>query len=294
MFREVIAGVDGKSTGRDAAALGRKLAGREGRLTLVNVHGDDSAYRHERIDLPAVESQEALELLARERAAADVDAEIETIEASSVGAGLHAAVKAHGADLLVVGSCSRSYAGRVLLGDDMRAAVDGAPSAVAVAPRGYNEHPMPIARIGVAYNGSPESGDALALAREIAEQQHAAISVLTVVAIPTYSFGTMAAVDWSGVIEGMLADARERIALLEGVDGRAISGIAVEELARFGAEVDLLVVGSRGYGPLHRAVFGSTSAQLTRNAACPLVIVRRAAAEPADADPPALTGVASK
>ena len=45
------------------------------------------------------------------------------------------------------------------------------------------------------------------------------------------------------------------------------------ELLAFGDEVDLLIVGSRGHGPLRRLVLGSTSLQLTREARCPLLIV---------------------
>ena len=37
----------------------------------------------------------------------------------------------------------------------------------------------------------------------------------------------------------------------------------------------LLVVGSRGYGPLRRVLLGSVSTQLVRSAACPLVVTPR-------------------
>ena len=40
--------------------------------------------------------------------------------------------------------------------------------------------------------------------------------------------------------------------------------------------LDLLVVGSRGYGPLSRLVHGSTSQQLARSARCPLLVLTRA------------------
>jgi hypothetical protein len=41
--------------------------------------------------------------------------------------------------------------------------------------------------------------------------------------------------------------------------------------------VDLLVVGSRGYGPLGRLIHGSTSLQLARSARCPLLVLPKAA-----------------
>ena len=69
---------------------------------------------------------------------------------------------------------------------------------------------------------------------------------------------------------------------LPGVEGHAIYGLAGEELARFGDEVDLLVVGSRGYGPLRRLVLGSTSDFLRRHAHGPLLVLPRAALKSGD------------
>ena len=54
------------------------------------------------------------------------------------------------------------------------------------------------------------------------------------------------------------------------------TAIAVEELAAFGDRVDLLVVGSRGYGPVRRLVLGSTSGELARDARCALLVLPRA------------------
>jgi nucleotide-binding universal stress UspA family protein len=56
---------------------------------------------------------------------------------------------------------------------------------------------------------------------------------------------------------------------LEGVEGRVAFGVAAQALVAFGDEVDLLVVGSRGHGPVRRLILGSTSMQLAREARCP-------------------------
>ena len=45
----------------------------------------------------------------------------------------------------------------------------------------------------------------------------------------------------------------------------------------YGQSIDLLVVGSRGYGPLGRLMHGSTSTKLARIARCPLLVLTRAA-----------------
>jgi nucleotide-binding universal stress UspA family protein len=52
-----------------------------------------------------------------------------------------------------------------------------------------------------------------------------------------------------------------------------------EELAAFGEELDLLVVGSRGYGPVKRLVIGSTSDYLERHARCSLLVLPRVAGD---------------
>ena len=40
-------------------------------------------------------------------------------------------------------------------------------------------------------------------------------------------------------------------------------------------DADLLVCGSRGYGPLRRVLLGGVSSRLLRRAACPLLVVPR-------------------
>jgi len=64
-----------------------------------------------------------------------------------------------------------------------------------------------------------------------------------------------------------------------GVEGHAVYGLAGEELAAFGDQVDILVVGSRGYGPVKRLVLGSTSDYLERHARCSLLVLPRVAGE---------------
>ena len=47
----------------------------------------------------------------------------------------------------------------------------------------------------------------------------------------------------------------------------------------YSASLDLLIVGSRDYGPIGRLVHGSTSQQLARMARCPLLVLTRSARE---------------
>jgi nucleotide-binding universal stress UspA family protein len=278
MFENVLVGVDGRSNGRDAIALASGLIDPEGKLTLAHVHSGE--LRPSRAISPALvrEEREASEkLLEQERAAAGADGELASIVAMSPGAGLHRRAEEQNADLLVVGSCSHSALGRAMLGDDTRAALNGAPCAVAIAARGYAERPAPIAKVGVAYNGSQESRAALAVARKLAAQTQASLHALQVVAITSYAYTGIVAPDLGETIEEMLKEADDQLKALGDVEGRAVYGLTGEELAAFGDEVDILLVGSRSYGPLRRLVLGSTSDYLERHARCSLVVLPRVA-----------------
>ena len=276
MFKNVLVGVDGRPTGRDAIALAARLLDPQGKLTLAHVHSDLLSPLH--AAAPGMiegERKASHELLERERADTGLGADLISVAALSPGGGLHEQAEEMQADLLVVGSSSRSAFGRVMVGDDTRAALNGAPCAVAMAARGYAEHPIPFAKIGVGYNDSPESVAALALAREVAEPTRASIHVLQVVPIASYAYG--GAVPLGAFVEEMLDDANKNVAELPDVEGRAVSGLPGEELAGFGDQVDLLVVGSRGYGPFKRLVLGSTTMFLERHARSSLLVLPRVA-----------------
>ena len=76
-------------------------------------------------------------------------------------------------------------------------------------------------------------------------------------------------------IDLMITEAKARMSRLADVAGHAVYGLAGEELAAFGKDVDLLIVGSRSYGPVRRLVLGSTSDYLERNARCSLLVLPR-------------------
>ena len=207
-------------------------------------------------------------MLERERDAIGVVADLTGMFAPSVGSGLQQLGADCGADLLVVGSSSRGPAGRVLAGDDARGTVSGAACPVAVAPHAYAKRSDEIKAIGVAYDGGAEAAAALAVARELAAAHRARLLALTVVArVP-------GAVRRVRILEQA---ARDSLRQLEGVEGRVAVGAPPDELVAFGDELDLLVVGSRGRGPLRRLILGSTSLHLTREARCPLLVIPRSA-----------------
>lgn len=290
MFKNVLVGVEGGPHGRDAIVLATRLVQPAGKLTLVNVFsGSTRPIDAVTPGMVKEDREHAHKVLTDERTAASVEAEMLIVDAMTAGEGLHLAAEETEADLLVVGSCRRGPFKRVLLGDDTRASLNGAPCAVAIAPAGYSESVAPFATIGVAYDGSPESLAALEEAKELAAPTHAAIRALQVVSVSYYEYMGMMAPAGGGIDE-LVKQADGQMKALPGVEGHAEYGLAGEELAAFSGEVDLLIVGSRNYGPARRMMVGSTSNYLQRHARGPLLILPRGTVH---AKVPALEGTAA-
>jgi nucleotide-binding universal stress UspA family protein len=276
MFKRILVGVNDGDGGRDAIALAKLLLTDGGELTLAHIYqGDARLWRGASADYDAAEYERARELLQAARTDSGVEAHLRWRGSPSAGRGLHELAEHIGAHLVVVGSSRRGLLGRVLLGDDTRAALNGAPCAVAIAPAGYSRHPVLMREIGIGYDGSPESEHALRVARGLAAEHRAKLSAFEAVSVPSGALTVpIPDGDW---LESVVESAHERVAALDDVEPHAVYGQAAEELAVFSASLDLLVVGSRGYGPLGRLVHGSTSQQLARTARCPLLVMTRAA-----------------
>lgn len=278
MFRNVLVGVDGSPNARDAIALAGVLAEPGASITLAHVHsGPQTPSRLSNRVLHGFYEgarEDSLRLLEAQREATGIDAELITT-AGSVGQGLHTLAEERDADLLVVGSCSRGRVGRVVIGDHTRGSLNGAPCAVAIAPHGYGAGPVELENVGVGYDFNTESHAALAVARDVAARHDAHVSALHVVAQPIGAYASPMPSDWGQILEEERQHAADRLHVLETVDASAIYGAPFEELAAFGDHVDLLVVGSRSYGPLKRLVFGSTSSHLTGHAHCALLVIPR-------------------
>jgi nucleotide-binding universal stress UspA family protein len=248
MYADVVVGIDGTDAGRDALALGETLVPRSARLTLAHVRvlqalglcGDNGA-------CGAGTHKDSIEMLSAERSRAAAAAEILSVLAPDVGSGLRDVAESRGADLLVVGSSRGAAIGRVLAGDDTRAALHGAPCAVAVAPRGYRTCVKPLEVIGVAGDGSAQSRAALTRARALSLQTGARVIARHVIA----------------------GDAEVR------------AGPSGEQLAAFSETVDVLICGSRDNGIVRRVALGSTSKYLSRHCACPLIITTALVQKPA-------------
>ncbi len=195
---------------------------------------------------------------------------------------IQALVSEYGAVAAVVGSTTHGAIGRVLAGNTAAGLLHDTACPVAVAPRGYRAGA--IATIGVAYDASHESQNALTAAVGIALETGASIRVITVLEpphlMPLYgSPGFLTFPDYEQRRRDAAQETADRAlgSIPHGVSATAEvnEGGVVQVLATSWTELDLLLCGSRGYGPLHAVAGGSVARGLSHRAACPLVIVPR-------------------
>lgn len=277
MFDKIIVGVDELSGGRDAITLARELAGGTGEIAFAHVYIESPLpARGSPGVFAAGEDRRSMELLKAVRAETGIDAVLHPVASPFVGRGLHELAERIHADLLVVGSSHHGLLGRVFQGDAMRAALNAAPCAVAIAPLGFAQRSAVLGEIGVGYDGSPESRNALAVARALAAPRGARVSVFEAVTPPPRGYADPRHRD-PFELEAEVDRTRERLAALGDVEAHAAYGDPAEELALYGASVDLLIIGSRGYGPVARLIHGNTSLALARSARCPLLVLPRSA-----------------
>jgi nucleotide-binding universal stress UspA family protein len=283
MFEKLLVGVDGRPGGRDAIVLAQRLAAPSTRIVLAHVYTDPALGFGDGVAL-ADERDRAQRLLTGERLAIGVNAETVVSNYGSPGRGLHYLARTEHADGLVIGCSHRGSIGRLLIGDDTRAALHGAPCAVAVAPRGYARSDHEWQRIGVADDGSPDSRRALEAARGLAVGGSCQIVARSVVTLqPAADDG--APVSWTEPTEQAILAERERLAAVDDVVGDVAYGEPQAQLVEFAREVDVLVVGSRGLGPIDRALVGSISTHLAGRVSCPLLVLGPKVSWPAPGGP---------
>ena len=180
------------------------------------------------------------------------------------------------AGLIVVGSSHRGDIGRVLPGSTAVRLLQGGPSAVAVAPRGYAEGDGRFLVLGLAYDGSPEARAALGCAIELGERLEATMRVVTVDPPAPLTAGTPD--ERRDFYERQLAEAMEAIPKSIRPAGKLEHGdpiaVIVKEAER---GIDLLLLGSRGYGPVRRVFAGAVSAGVLERAPCPVLVLPRPA-----------------
>jgi nucleotide-binding universal stress UspA family protein len=283
----IAVGVDTHPEGRDAVVLGRTIAAVTGaELMLVAVHPDPLVVLPEELNWESVERQ-AAETLRKARDSWAPGARMVVECDLSVPRALDRIVRREHRDLLVVGSSRHASEGRVRIGKRTRQLLSGFKSALAIAPRGMHDKPTPqLRRIGVGFDGGGESDAALALAGSIARAAGAELHLCSVVddrlpLIPWPVGSTNpAATRWEETVLAEMDALRDF-----GLSGARATGASArtevhrgrpaDALLKLSEAVDLLVIGSRRWGPVARLLLGSTGEALAHDAACPLLVVPR-------------------
>lgn len=196
----------------------------------------------------------------------------------SSGRKLHEEATARQAEIVVVGSSHRGDPGHTAAGKVLGRLLRGGSAPVAVAPRGYADEDVgPPRVIGVAFDDSAESHRALEFAGRLARSADAALRVITV-----YDGGLPAHQPEPGVVtqRAWMQEALHRTVADLPSELRAEPRFLVGAVAHVLAEqselgVDLMVMGSRGYGPVRSFWLGSVSESLISISPRPLVITPR-------------------
>lgn len=244
MYRQILVGYDGHDASRDALTLARGLASIDGAeiiLASTLENLDPLATPAAAYERAFAEVEERISASAR-RILGDIPFKLLTVGGVSAPRALHEFAEEVSADVIVIGSTHRGRLGRVLPGSVGERLLHGAPCAVLVAPSGFADRDsFAIAAIGVGYDGRTESSHARDVAAALASELGAKLETITVA---------------------------------------AGEGDPAEVLAERSHGLDLLVVGSRGYGPVRHALIGNVSGLVLRVSASPVLVVPRSAAAP--------------
>jgi nucleotide-binding universal stress UspA family protein len=235
---------------------------------------------------------EALDALAGELASESA-VECRKLQGTSAARALHEAAEAEDAGLLVVGSHRRGPKGKIGTGSTAARLLPGAPCPVAVVPRAWSARGA-IATVGVAANDSEEARQALRGAHALARAAGATLRVITVVepGLSLYAKTEPRTAERPGKdvtsVEGearLEAEERLRAAVAELGDDvpssvDAFIGDPAEVLIERSEQLDLLVCGSRGYGPLRAVMLGSVTRRVASEARCPVIVLARGIKSP--------------
>lgn len=285
--RAIVIAYDDSPGAHDALALGRALAVALEATPIVAtvvVYPDHLIDAEER-QRTAVRQTARLLAAATERIR-DLEPETAVLVDDSRAHALHELAEDRRPIALVLGSSHRAALGRVFLGSVGQSLLPGASCAIAVAPRDYaRAAPGPIRRIGVGLNGSRESWSAFSAATSLAERLDANVTAVAVAEPPRYGYGSAVAVLTATEYESaekrraseVLDEAVQRVPASVSMNRLLLGGMADSGLEQASQDLDLLIVGSRGYGPLRRVFLGGVTARLMHRVACPLLVLTRGA-----------------
>jgi nucleotide-binding universal stress UspA family protein len=283
--QKIVVGYDGRPQAHDAIAVGVALArATNAPLVLAGAYGPDHDLSAEELEARGLEVGEELNR-ARRDLPSDLPFPVELVPVPgpSAPAALQDLAELEHPRALVLGSCHRGTVGRILIGSVAERLLNGSPCPVIVAPRGFAQRSGDeLRRVCVGFDARAEGWTALQRAAQVAAASGAELRLVMVLppltgtpTMPMYPAETMAERRRRAEIE--LDRAVKSVARRVQPEGRLLRGSPAQVLADQAADADLLVTGSRGYGPLRRVLIGSVSTPLMRSAPCPVMVVPRTA-----------------
>ena len=286
--RPIIAGWDGGDHGQDALALAAVLARIDGSQVIAAhaYHCPPPAYPMPEDYANALHAAADAQVRGIPRHILEgVRFDARKMPGRSPARALHELAVAEKASLVVLGSTHHGAVGRVILGTVADRLLNGAPCPIAIAPRGYSSHAAERLRVvAVGFDGSPDSAAAVTTAATTAQRAGATLRIVAIVEpIGKKLLGAAASLledvmhverDWLtdrlGAVRSELpSDLEPEIDIHD--------GDPAHELIKAGSTADLLVLGSRDYGPVLRVMVGGASAEVVQKAPCPVLVVPRAA-----------------
>lgn len=237
-----------------------------------------------------------IRLFEEQRAQAEADLAAAKARAQAAGAtvetslrGGHAArevlevAREQAADLVVLGTHGRGGVEHLLLGSVAEKVLRKARCPVLVVPPGaHPETGVRFSRILCPIDGSTASNDAARFAVSLARETDGRVILLTVVE-PVPVYGEFGAFDVEAYRRA--GEAHARTMLTEAVspdvrewcrvDERIAIGKASERIvdAATSERADIIVMGVRGRGAIDMLAFGSTTNEVIRRSACPVLAV---------------------
>jgi nucleotide-binding universal stress UspA family protein len=284
MSKPILVGYDPKTRDRAPVRFGvaaARLTGAPLVIACVGHTGEEHA----------ADAAGPLDEVRAELGADGIPADCRELRGLSAARALHEAAEAEDAGLLVVGSRKDGPLGRVRAGSTVERLLHGAPCPIAVVPGGW-ESRGGLGTIGVAYVDSEEAREALRGAHALAARAGAGAK-LRVLTVHTPHLGMYAETEAhvgvrpSKSIEQVEGEHRVRTeralqaAIAELGDGVPVEVEAFVEddpaqtLVRVSEHLDLLVCGSRGYGPLRAVLLGGVSRRVAVEAHCPVIVLPR-------------------
>jgi nucleotide-binding universal stress UspA family protein len=289
MASRVVIGYDGSEASEDAVAFGLTWCCSTSDVPVVaTVYPEEHPLGAGRVDVEwTTYVREQAEIIQDKARALVGDAALyRNVASSSAAHGLADLAEDVDAVMVIVGTTPETGLARSLLGSSTERLLHGATAPVMVVPSGWRQSaPDRISSIGVAYVDTRDAREALRMAVRVALRIPARLTLYSVLGQSSEHYSYLVgrtdeeafldkardsfrkALDFAAA--GVPPELEPRTVLLEEP--------VVESLAALGPDdVEMLVCGSRGYGPVRRVLLGGVSSRLIRRARLPVAVVPRA------------------